>query len=166
MTQATKQIGNAFPSVMAEALFRSAAKTLEAFDNGLISVEDDLSDLDALLARKGIVIPQMPLNRLSLLDGPAGSSSVTSPYRYLTSSDSASETESPTKISSPFSRGSDIEPVAQQKKKKTSCIGFKESDDEGPMHPEPRYKKSKLKLSFDEQLWLAQEAGEFVEIVD
>lgn len=50
--EALKQIGNAFPPVMAEALYRTIAKTLEAFDNGLIGAEDDIDDLDAALTGK------------------------------------------------------------------------------------------------------------------
>jgi DNA (cytosine-5)-methyltransferase 1 len=57
-TEAKKQIGNAFPPVMAERVYRTIAKTLEAFDQGLIGAEDDLSDLDALLERKGMRAPQ------------------------------------------------------------------------------------------------------------
>jgi DNA (cytosine-5)-methyltransferase 1 len=59
-TEAMKQIGNAFPPTMAEALYRTISKTLEAFDNNLIGVEDDLSDLDALLERKGVRLPRAP----------------------------------------------------------------------------------------------------------
>lgn len=52
-TEAMKQIGNAFPPVMAEALYRSAAKTLEAYDSGLIEAEEDIDDdVDAYLERK------------------------------------------------------------------------------------------------------------------
>jgi hypothetical protein len=57
-TQATKQIGNAFPPIMAEALYRTIAKTLEAFDKGFIKAEDDLSDLDGILERKGAQLSQ------------------------------------------------------------------------------------------------------------
>jgi hypothetical protein len=40
--EATKQIGNAFPPVVAEKLYRTIAKTLEAFDNNHIDAEEDL----------------------------------------------------------------------------------------------------------------------------
>lgn len=53
---AIKQIGNAFPPIMAEVLYRTIAKTLEAFDKGFIEAEDDLSDLDELLEKKGAVL--------------------------------------------------------------------------------------------------------------
>ncbi|CBX93122.1 hypothetical protein LEMA_P040230.1 [Plenodomus lingam JN3] len=53
-TEATKQVGNAFPPVMAEAMYRTIVKTLEAFDEGLIGAEEDIQDLDALLlTRRG-----------------------------------------------------------------------------------------------------------------
>ncbi|KAL5115988.1 hypothetical protein ACEQ8H_006105 [Pleosporales sp. CAS-2024a] len=38
-TAATKQIGNAFPPIMAEAMYRTIIKTLAAFDAGLIGPE-------------------------------------------------------------------------------------------------------------------------------
>lgn len=52
-SDATKQIGNAFPPIMAQAMYQIIAKTLDAFDNGLIGAEDDLSELDALLEQRG-----------------------------------------------------------------------------------------------------------------
>jgi DNA (cytosine-5)-methyltransferase 1 len=55
---AKKQIGNAFPPVMAQAVYQIISRTLEAFDNGLIGAEDDLSDLDALLVQRGENDPQ------------------------------------------------------------------------------------------------------------
>jgi len=54
-TEATKQIGNAFPCKMAEALFRIIAKTLEAFDFGLVHAEEDIQDIDEYVARKRVL---------------------------------------------------------------------------------------------------------------
>ncbi|KAH9875084.1 hypothetical protein J1614_004572 [Plenodomus biglobosus] len=51
-TEATKQVGNAFPPVMAEAMYRIIVKTLEAFDQGLIGAEEDISDLEEVLRTK------------------------------------------------------------------------------------------------------------------
>ncbi|RAR08341.1 S-adenosyl-L-methionine-dependent methyltransferase [Stemphylium lycopersici] len=51
--EAKKQIGNAFPPIMAEALYRNIAKTLKAFDDGIIGAEDDLSNLDEVLEQRG-----------------------------------------------------------------------------------------------------------------
>ncbi|KAH4037884.1 hypothetical protein HBI88_122120 [Parastagonospora nodorum] len=63
---AIKQIGNAFPPVMAEKLYRTIAKTLEAFDQNHIDAEDDLSDLDELLDSKGVSLENAPsIPRLS-----------------------------------------------------------------------------------------------------
>ncbi|KAF1358962.1 S-adenosyl-L-methionine-dependent methyltransferase [Lizonia empirigonia] len=50
-TQAMKQVGNAFTPVIAEAMYRSVVATLKAFDKGLIGAEDDLTDLDGVLAQ-------------------------------------------------------------------------------------------------------------------
>jgi DNA (cytosine-5)-methyltransferase 1 len=50
---------------MAEALYRTIAKTLEAFDQGHIEAEDDLSDLDDILQCKGVKLRNtVPLPRL------------------------------------------------------------------------------------------------------
>jgi DNA (cytosine-5)-methyltransferase 1 len=70
-SDATTQIGNAFPPVMAEKVYRTIAKTLEAFDTGLIGAEDDLSilDLDALLERNGSRTPQARSAPSSYMDG-------------------------------------------------------------------------------------------------
>ncbi|KAF2850974.1 S-adenosyl-L-methionine-dependent methyltransferase [Plenodomus tracheiphilus IPT5] len=59
-TKATKQVGNAFPPVMAEAMYHTIIKTLEAFDSGVISAEEDISDLDEVLRRKGANTPSQP----------------------------------------------------------------------------------------------------------
>lgn len=50
-TQAMKQVGNAFPPVIAEVMYRSIIRTLQAFDEGLIGAEDDLTDLDSVFAQ-------------------------------------------------------------------------------------------------------------------
>ncbi|KAF2741138.1 S-adenosyl-L-methionine-dependent methyltransferase [Polyplosphaeria fusca] len=47
--EAIKQIGNAYPPRMAEAMFRGIIKTLEAFDLRLVDAEDNLEDLDIIL---------------------------------------------------------------------------------------------------------------------
>ncbi|KAJ4994344.1 Modification methylase HphIA [Stagonosporopsis vannaccii] len=50
-TQAMKQVGNAFPPAIAEAIFKNVAMTLEAFDEGLIGAEDDLTDPEGVFAQ-------------------------------------------------------------------------------------------------------------------
>jgi len=76
-----KQIGNAFPPIMAEALFRSCAQTLEAFGNGLIQHDAYIDDLDAFL------IPE-PAASPNFFSAPSSStangSSGPPKYRYLT----------------------------------------------------------------------------------
>jgi DNA (cytosine-5)-methyltransferase 1 len=89
--EATRQIGNAFPPVMAEALYRVVAQTLEAFDHGLISADDYISNLDALLEEKRVV--------------------QRSPYRYLVRKDSSSGTKH-VASSSIFGRNTAIKPTS------------------------------------------------------
>lgn len=50
-TQAMKQVGNAFPPVIAEAMYKTIKMTLKAFDDGVIGAEDDLTDLDGTFAQ-------------------------------------------------------------------------------------------------------------------
>ncbi|KAH7090195.1 S-adenosyl-L-methionine-dependent methyltransferase [Paraphoma chrysanthemicola] len=100
-TEATKQVGNAFPPIMAEALYRTIAKTLEAFDNGFIDAEDDLSDLDGILARKGAQFPKAPSTQRSLFDATPRPTNVS--YRYLVRGNSSSSARSAS-TSSPFAR--------------------------------------------------------------
>jgi hypothetical protein len=100
-TEANKQIGNAFPPIMAEALYRTIAKTLEAFDNGFIDAEDDLADLDEILMQKGVNIPHAPIPR-SAFDGPPRPTNL--PYRYLVRDDSDNNGRPSTIGSSPFAR--------------------------------------------------------------
>ena len=45
-SEVKKQVGNAFPPIAGEALFREIAKTLEAFDSGLTDAEEDQSNLN------------------------------------------------------------------------------------------------------------------------
>jgi hypothetical protein len=90
--QATKQIGNAFPPVVASTLYRTIAKTLEAFDNGYIDAEEDISDLDALLERKGARLQAPPEIPRAAFNSPARSASL--PSRYLVR-DERSETAMP-----------------------------------------------------------------------
>lgn len=69
--KATKQVGNAYPPVMATLKFKTIAKTLEAFDHGFLDAEDDVDDIDMFLNDKGIKLPETN-GRL-----------MRSPYRYL-----------------------------------------------------------------------------------
>lgn len=73
---------------MAEAIFRIIAKTLEAFDEGYIDAEDDLTDLDDILAQK---VPKAPSQR-SLFDAP--NRPTNRKYRYLMREDNSSSRSS------------------------------------------------------------------------
>jgi len=80
--KAVKQIGNMFPPVMAEIVYRTCAQTLEAFDNGFITTEDEIEDLDITLIEKGVVIPEKPI-RSSATFGSTSRRHPSYPYRYL-----------------------------------------------------------------------------------
>lgn len=66
--QAMKQVGNAFPPVIAEAVYRSVVMTLEAFDNGLIGSEDNLSDLEGIFAQMRLNASRTPSTSPSLFE--------------------------------------------------------------------------------------------------
>lgn len=51
-TEATKQIGNAFPPVVAQAMYCTIVKTLEAFDRGLIDAEEPIFDIDQMIRER------------------------------------------------------------------------------------------------------------------
>ncbi|KAI4702103.1 hypothetical protein J4E81_002465 [Alternaria sp. BMP 2799] len=88
--EAKKQIGNAFPPIMAQAMYQTIEKTLEAFENGLIGAEDDLSDLDAILGPSGESVPQQ-----RRLDSFTGSANIPFRHSRTASSRSARATISP-----------------------------------------------------------------------
>ncbi|KAI4605989.1 hypothetical protein J4E83_010255 [Alternaria metachromatica] len=88
--EAKKQIGNAFPPIMAQAMYQTIEKTLEAFEKGLIGAEDDLSDLDAILEPSGESIPQQ-----RRLDSFTGSANIPFRHSQTASSRSARATTSP-----------------------------------------------------------------------
>lgn len=79
--QAIKQIGNMFPPVMAELIYRTCAQTLEAFDHGFISADEDIDDLNVTLIEKGVDIPELSSTSASVFDLTGSLSK--SPYRYL-----------------------------------------------------------------------------------
>ncbi|KAF1916765.1 S-adenosyl-L-methionine-dependent methyltransferase [Ampelomyces quisqualis] len=112
-TQATAQVGNAYPPIVAEAVFASVAKTLEAFDAGYIDAEDDLSDLDSILERKGAVLqPRQDMVRRSLFDAAPQPSSQSS--RYLIRDHPNSGHAIPTS-SSPFARNKEPQQLSVEK---------------------------------------------------
>ncbi|CAN9431770.1 unnamed protein product [Alternaria alternata] len=81
-TTAIEMIGNAVPPKVEEQLALSCAQTLEAFDEGLIDAEDDITDLRAFLESKGCIIRRTPPNLNSFLGGHS-SSTHQDRYRYL-----------------------------------------------------------------------------------
>ncbi|KAF2277615.1 S-adenosyl-L-methionine-dependent methyltransferase [Westerdykella ornata] len=91
-TQAMRQVGNAFPPIMAELVLLSAAQTLEAFDHGLIDKEEDILDLYETLTAKGIDLnsssaassPSSPFSSENLASSSSsGPSSGENNFRYL-----------------------------------------------------------------------------------
>jgi DNA (cytosine-5)-methyltransferase 1 len=81
-TTAIKMIGNAVPPKVEEQLALSCAQTMEAFDEGLIDAEDDITDLRTFLESKGCIIRRTPPNLNSFL-GDHSSSTHQDRYRYL-----------------------------------------------------------------------------------
>jgi hypothetical protein len=143
-TQATKQIGNAFPPIMAEALYRTIAKTLEAFDEGLIEAEDDLSDLDGLLERRGANLWNAPsFPRMSFDPAPR---STGSPCRYLVRGEPRPTRTAPS-IPSRFAQGKPARPQQQRNRSNDSFAnmnlldglldGIEESNDDVVETTEP-----------------------------
>jgi len=102
--EAKKQIGNAFPPIMAQAMYQTIAQTLEAFEKGLIGAEDDLSDLDAILRPSGESVPQQ-----RRLDSFTGSATPHRPSRTA-SSRMARATESRTASPSTRHRAESMQP--------------------------------------------------------
>ncbi|KAH7116783.1 S-adenosyl-L-methionine-dependent methyltransferase [Dendryphion nanum] len=137
-TEALKQIGNAFPPIMAESMYCVIAQTLEAYDNGLIGAEEEINDLQAHLESKNIRLPEPPKSTVSLLgdclSSPSQSQTPQSPYRYLHRSVSSSNSSSPStprKKSALFSRGNAIEPrkAHVRKAKKRLFFGLFDEND-------------------------------------
>lgn len=70
-SQAMKQIGNAFPPAIAEAMYKTIRMTLEAFDDGLIGPEDDLTDLEGTFAQLRLASSISSPTLQSVFDGSA-----------------------------------------------------------------------------------------------
>ena len=190
-TKAKEQIGNAFPPVMAAAMYRTIAQTLEAYDHGFIDAEDDVCDIDTALELMDIQIPGSEGTPIDLLN--PDPNPVRSKYKYLTRSPEASRPQTPTsaKRRTVFGRGTDIEPERERerkrsKKKEKHRAKARSSFDllgEGSPSPSPssrRYmpyqpKKSalddeefteaeRLWLAKEEELRVAKENGDFMEL--
>ncbi|KAF2655768.1 S-adenosyl-L-methionine-dependent methyltransferase [Lophiostoma macrostomum CBS 122681] len=153
-TKAKEQIGNAFPPVMAAALYRSIAKTLEAYDRGFIEAEDDVCDVEQALALLDIEIPGSQDTPIDLMD--PVKFPVPARFRYITRSPEASRATTPVKRRSVFGGGTDIEPeVARQPRKRVTSMADsrmgrrRSSSSSGGLED--------LQLTTEERAWLAVE---------
>jgi DNA (cytosine-5)-methyltransferase 1 len=84
-TNAINQIGNTYPPVMAEKVFRLVAQTLKAFNFGLINADDEIDDLNVTLIKKGFdIIEHIVETPAAYIDLTSPPRSPRHPYRYLT----------------------------------------------------------------------------------
>ncbi|KAL1792810.1 hypothetical protein ACET3X_009317 [Alternaria dauci] len=82
-SRAIGQVGNMFPPLMAELVYRSCAQTLEAFDHGFITAEDNIEDLDITLIEKDVVITEPAAQAGSLFSPNSSAENSQHQYRYL-----------------------------------------------------------------------------------
>lgn len=152
---------------MAEAMFRSCAQTLEAFDNGFIDADADIQDLDQYLAARGIEIPQQrvstPRTLFSSIASTSQPSSPESSYRYLrrpvVGSAASCAPHSLSRREALFRVGTNIEPRSQiEKKKPSSFFNFLSRDAESA---DGKAKKSK---SDKEEIERAKMNGDFIDL--
>lgn len=116
VTEAMKCAGNAFSPSIAKVHFEIAAQTLEAFDHGMISADDDINDLYDCLCAKGIHIPEVSSPRLDLFSSPPVNVPALS-YRYLPrlrpSAGAFHEDGTPRKRNALWSHKNDIKPPSE-----------------------------------------------------
>jgi len=91
-SEATKQIGNTFPPIMAQAIYQTMKKTLEAFEKGFVRAEDDLSALGMILEQSGESAPQQ-----RRLDSFTGSATPSRPSRTASSRSARASTSPSTR---------------------------------------------------------------------
>ena len=91
---------------MAEALYRNIAKTLKAFDEGVIGAEDDLTDLDEILQERERRLPQRREPGFGFGFGLSRSQPTNLPHRSAPSNNQTSST-----AASPFVRGQEARSV-------------------------------------------------------
>lgn len=125
-TEAKRQVGNAFPPIMAEAMFRTIAKTLEAFDRGYIDAEEDIDDIDSVLERKGVRLETPQGAPLSVFDTPSRRPS-SIPSRYLVRDEHAGVRQAAPTYSSPFARNH-MQASASQPSRATARSAYQESN--------------------------------------
>ncbi|KAF2712181.1 S-adenosyl-L-methionine-dependent methyltransferase [Pleomassaria siparia CBS 279.74] len=159
--KANEQNGNAFPPIMAEAMYRSCAQTLEAFDNGLIDTETHLDDLEYLLAP-------------SRTSASAQANTREPRYRYLNRSANSNVAPSgsgtPSKKPALFSNNSDIEPRPQvekekkkKRKRKISFFDLTDSSDGDSAGSSPGAKNNNA-LTEEEKRAIAEQNGDVIEL--
>ncbi|KAF2629779.1 S-adenosyl-L-methionine-dependent methyltransferase [Macroventuria anomochaeta] len=140
--QAIKQVGNMFPPLMAELVYRTCAQTLEAFDNGFITADEDIDDLNVTLIEKGIDIPEISHTPTSLFDltGPA----TQSPYQYL--SQPALSDANHVDYSSAWAKrafeGYDLEVKREKKRSFSNSPSNGDGRDDTPSPAEPKSKRA------------------------
>lgn len=125
-TEAVKQIGNAFPPIMAEAMFRTIAKTLEAFDKGYIHAEDDIDDIDSISERKGVRLEAPLAAPRSIFNTPYYRPSSMS-SRYLVRDERSRVGQAAPAYSSPFARNH-LQTSASQPSRATARSTYQESN--------------------------------------
>jgi DNA (cytosine-5)-methyltransferase 1 len=170
-SEANKQIGNAFPPCMSEKLYSSCAQMLEAYDNGLIEAEADITDLDQYLEANGVVLPQRASTPRDLFTPSASSrfSTPENPYRYLFCPENRPAAACTPRVvsrsQSLFGASKDIEPQSQtEKKKQTPGFSFLNNRDAEPRNAEWRTKKRRDDLTNDEKFKIAKENGDLIEL--
>jgi DNA (cytosine-5)-methyltransferase 1 len=112
-TNANVQIGNAFPPIMAEALYRTITKTLE------------ISDIDALLESKGVSLPRTSSGPTSMFAPAPASRTMNLPYRYLKRDENRNSSGSSTPSAfSPFSRQKEVKSSSSRTELQASFPGL------------------------------------------
>ncbi|KAF3046098.1 hypothetical protein E8E12_011053 [Didymella heteroderae] len=137
-SQAIKQVGNMFPPLMAEQVYRICAQTLEAFDNGFIDADEDIDDLNVTLIEKGVDIPKVSYAPTSLFDMTVDHPP--SPYRYLSRPELSDANH--VDHSSAWAKRSFGSGVRNERKRCRSFEDMEEDEEETPSSEEPRTKRA------------------------
>jgi DNA (cytosine-5)-methyltransferase 1 len=162
-TDAIKQVGNMFPPLMAEQVYRVCAQTLEAFDHGLIGAEDELEDLDITLIEKGVMIPEPPSTSSSFIDLTGEFKQSEYPYRYLIPPQLSDAQHSG--YSSLFAhRSLPGRPAPQERKDRAPRIIMNSDDEFSRTSPPPREKKPAPSKSRQERRFWEQFNGGLIDL--
>jgi DNA (cytosine-5)-methyltransferase 1 len=169
-TEARKQIGNAFPPVVAREIFHVIAQTLEAFDHGFINAEDEIHDLDALLAERNINIPAQRTVR-PLFGEDAYDPITQSPFRYLAGNRNGADSgqRNRQRRSALFRRARSIEPAEpriRQQQRRRNLFGLMGSDydeDESVIYESRKERRARV---LREELFVAEAMGNIYSLDD